>query len=97
MELILISLLFWSYINPNENLWVVIGVGLIIAISSATQDITIDALQSPQSKDDRGNKDTSQSDDDFVLSANQGHSKNDEIVKNGNRIRKITVTENSLI
>lgn len=46
--IILISLLIWSYINPNENLWVVIGVGLIIAISSATQDITIDALRIEQ-------------------------------------------------
>ena len=46
--IILISLLVWSYINPNENLWVVIGVGLIIAISSATQDITIDALRIEQ-------------------------------------------------
>ena len=46
--IILISLLIWSYINPNENLWIVIGVGLIIAISSATQDITIDALRIEQ-------------------------------------------------
>ena len=46
--IILISLLVWSYINPNENLWFVIGVGLIIAISSATQDITIDALRIEQ-------------------------------------------------
>ena len=46
--IILISLLIWSYINPNENLWVVIGIGLIIAISSATQDITIDALRIEQ-------------------------------------------------
>ena len=44
-------------------------------------DITIDPLQSPQSKDDRPKQDTSQSNDEFVLSANQGHSKNDEIVK----------------
>jgi len=46
--LILLSLVVWSFINPVDNLGVVIFVGLIIAISSATQDITIDALRIEQ-------------------------------------------------
>ena len=43
---ILICLAMWSIINPNDNLALVITIGLIIAISSATQDITVDALGS---------------------------------------------------
>ena len=46
--IILISLILWSFINPTENLALVITVGLIIAISSATQDITVDALRIAQ-------------------------------------------------
>ena len=46
--LIIISLIFWSIINPSENLALVISVGLIIAIASATQDITVDALRIEQ-------------------------------------------------
>ena len=46
--LILISLIAWSLINPNENLALVISVGLLIAIASATQDITVDALRIEQ-------------------------------------------------
>jgi len=45
---IFISLLMWSFLDPNKNLWLVIAVGLGIAISSATQDITIDALRIEQ-------------------------------------------------
>ena len=45
---ILISLCFWSLINPVYNLALVITVGLIIAIASATQDITVDALRIEQ-------------------------------------------------
>ncbi len=41
---ILLCLIVWSYINPIENLALLITVGLIIAIASATQDITVDAL-----------------------------------------------------
>ena len=37
---ILLSSLVWSIINPTENLALIITVGLIIAIASATQDIT---------------------------------------------------------
>ena len=48
--LICICLLIWFSINPNENLFLVILVGLFIAIFSATQDITIDALRIEQIK-----------------------------------------------
>ncbi len=45
---ILISLVLWSLINPTENLALLISIGLIIAIASATQDITVDALRIEQ-------------------------------------------------
>ena len=45
---ILICLIMWSIINPADNLALVITIGLIIAISSATQDITVDALRIEQ-------------------------------------------------
>ena len=45
---ILISLIIWSALEPTQNLALIIGVGLAIAISSATQDITIDALRIEQ-------------------------------------------------
>ena len=46
--IILISLVVWSFINPTQNLALLIFVGLIIAIASATQDITVDALRIEQ-------------------------------------------------
>ena len=46
--IILFSLIFWNFIDPNTNLALVITVGLIIAIASATQDITVDALRIEQ-------------------------------------------------
>ena len=46
--IILICLVLWSIINPTENLALLITVGLIIAIASATQDITVDALRIEQ-------------------------------------------------
>jgi MFS transporter, PAT family, beta-lactamase induction signal transducer AmpG len=46
--IILASLCFWSFINPIQNLSLVITVGLIIAIASATQDITVDAFRIEQ-------------------------------------------------
>ena len=52
--IILISLVFWSLIDPSENLALVITVGLIIAISSATQDITVDALRIEQIGESEG-------------------------------------------
>ena len=38
--IILLSLIIWSVISPTANLTIVITIGLIIAIASATQDIT---------------------------------------------------------
>ncbi len=46
--LILVSLVCWSSIDPTANLWGVIAIGLVIAIASATQDITVDALRIEQ-------------------------------------------------
>ena len=46
--IILVCLLIWSLINPSQNLALLIGIGLIIATASATQDITIDALRIEQ-------------------------------------------------
>ena len=46
--IILFSLISWSLINPTANLALVISIGLIIAIASATQDITLDALRIEQ-------------------------------------------------
>jgi len=51
-SIIFISLLAWSFLDPSKNLWLVIAVGLGIAISSATQDITIDALRIEQIGED---------------------------------------------
>ena len=52
--IILISLVSWSLINPTTNLALIISVGLIIAIASATQDITVDALRIEQIGEDEG-------------------------------------------
>ena len=51
---ILISLIVWSLINPTENLALLITVGLIIAIASATQDITVYALRIEQIGENEG-------------------------------------------
>ena len=52
--IILISLVCWSIIDPTANLAMVITIGLIIAIASATQDITVDALRIEQIGKDEG-------------------------------------------
>ena len=52
--IILLCLVIWSSINPTENLALLISVGLIIAIASATQDITGDALRIEQIKENEG-------------------------------------------
>ena len=52
--IILISLICWSFINPTANLALVITIGLIIAIASATQDITVDALRIEQIGENEG-------------------------------------------
>ena len=46
--IILLSLVCWNLVDPTANLALVITVGLIIAIASATQDITVDALRIEQ-------------------------------------------------
>jgi len=46
--IILGSLVCWSFTDPSANLSLVITIGLIIAIASATQDITVDALRIEQ-------------------------------------------------
>ena len=51
---ILLSLGLWSLISPTENLALVISVGLLIAIASATQDITVDALRIEQIGENEG-------------------------------------------
>ena len=51
---ILLSLLTWSFINPSQNLGLLISVGLVIAIASATQDITVDALRIEQINENEG-------------------------------------------
>ena len=52
--IILISLVCWSTINPTMNLALVISIGLVIAIASATQDITVDALRIEQIGESEG-------------------------------------------
>ena len=52
--IILICLVCWSLINPTTNLALVISIGLIIAIASATQDITVDALRIEQIGENEG-------------------------------------------
>ena len=41
-------LVLWSAVDPTANLAGVVAIGLVIAIASATQDITIDALRIEQ-------------------------------------------------
>ena len=52
--IILLCLVVWSVINPTENLALLISIGLIIAIASATQDITVDALRIEQINENEG-------------------------------------------
>ena len=52
--LILVSLIFWSVMSPTQDLALIITVGLIIAIASATQDITVDALRIEQIGENEG-------------------------------------------
>ena len=52
--IILICLICWSLINPTVNLALVISIGLIIAVASATQDITVDALRIEQIGESEG-------------------------------------------
>ena len=52
--IILASLVCWSVVDPTANLGLVITIGLIIAIASATQDITVDALRIEQIGENEG-------------------------------------------
>jgi len=52
--IILVSLVLWSLINPTESLALVITIGLLIAVASATQDITVDALRIEQINENEG-------------------------------------------
>ena len=52
--IILVSLVCWSIVEPTTNLALVITIGLIIAIASATQDITVDALRIEQIGENEG-------------------------------------------
>ena len=45
---ILLALIGWSTLYPSTDIWVVMGLGLVIATASASQDITIDALRIEQ-------------------------------------------------
>ncbi len=45
---IVACLVSWSLADPSANLAVVVGIGLAIAIASATQDIAVDALRIEQ-------------------------------------------------
>ena len=53
--IILLCLVAWSFSDPLVSLKGVILIGLVIAIASATQDITIDALRIEQVGRDEGN------------------------------------------
>ena len=53
-SLIFVCLVGWSVADPVAHLWGVIAIGLVIAIASATQDITIDALRIEQIGTDEG-------------------------------------------
>ena len=55
MQIVILgSLGLWSTTNPTENLTLVITVGLLIAVASATQDITVDALRIEQIGENEG-------------------------------------------
>ncbi|MEK9710023.1 MAG: MFS transporter, partial [Alphaproteobacteria bacterium] len=44
----MIALIGWSSLYPSTDIWMVMGLGLVIATASASQDITIDALRIEQ-------------------------------------------------
>ena len=43
--IIFLCLCIWSVLQPTTDLPLIVFIGLVIAISSSTQDITIDALE----------------------------------------------------
>ena len=49
MQLVIfLCLCIWSVLQPSADLYLIVFIGLVIAISSSTQDITIDALRIEQ-------------------------------------------------
>ena len=46
--IMLLCLLVWTQLDPTESLGLVVAIGLVIALCSATQDISIDALRIEQ-------------------------------------------------
>ncbi len=52
---IALSLMLWYFFDPNTDLFFIILIGLIIAISSCTQDISIDALRIEQFRQNERN------------------------------------------
>jgi len=46
--IMLLCLMVWTQLDPAQSLGIVVAIGLVIAICSATQDITIDALRIEQ-------------------------------------------------
>ena len=46
--IIFLCLCIWSVLQPSTDIYLIVFIGLIIAISSSTQDITIDALRIEQ-------------------------------------------------
>ena len=52
LQSLIIFFICWFFLNPRENLIFVILIGLLIAICSATQDITLDALRIEQVNSD---------------------------------------------
>ncbi len=49
LQVVIVScLVLWSQVDPTANLAAVVGIGLAIAIASATQDIAVDALRIEQ-------------------------------------------------
>ena len=46
--IIMLAVLGWTFLDPSQNLTLVIGLGIVMAIASASQDITLDALRIEQ-------------------------------------------------
>ncbi len=56
MQLLIgICLLLWFFLDPNQNLFLIIFIGLLIAIFSSSQDISIDALRIEQINENEKN------------------------------------------
>ena len=49
---IIVALFLWSQLTPSQDLTMIVGLGLMIAIASASQDITLDAFRIEQVRAD---------------------------------------------